>query len=168
VPLDLEIDVLRILLHRRDHLVELALGLIRQLGLAELEVALVLAQDHFVDEALAGLVDRVELGVGLGADLGRRSNWLPARRRWPPAPPARPPPALVSTSVMRPSFLRVRSCVSSIARPCESTFSFTSPTLVRTNFLVAQAVDPPIASTTMGTATKNFRNISILLVRRRA
>jgi hypothetical protein len=37
--------------------------------------------------------------------------------------------------------------------------SFTSPTLVRTNFFVAQAVEPPIAMTTMGTAMKNFRNI---------
>jgi len=64
-----------------------------------------------------------------------------------------------STSEMRPSFLRTRSCVSSIVRPCESTFSFTSPTLVRTNFFVAQAVEPPTASTTMGTAAKNFRNM---------
>jgi len=68
-------------------------------------------------------------------------------------------PAFESTSEMRPSFLRVRSCVSSIARPCESTFSFTSPTLVRTNFLVAQAVDPPIVTATIGTAMKNFRNM---------
>ena len=30
---------------------------------------------------------------------------------------------------------------------------------VRTNFLVAQAVEPPMASTAIGTATRNFGNI---------
>src|SRR5262245_46532435 len=67
---------------------------------------------------------------------------------------------------MRPSFLRVRSCVSSSERPIESTLSFTSPTLVRTNFLLAHAVDPPIANATTGTATNIFRNMTILLMRR--
>src|SRR5207342_2166458 len=67
--------------------------------------------------------------------------------------------ALASTSEMRPSFLRVRSCVSSSERPCASTFSLTSPTLVRTNFLVAHAVDPPNARATRGTATNSFRNM---------
>ena len=67
--------------------------------------------------------------------------------------------ALASTSVMRPSFLRVRSCVSSIDRPCASTFSFTSPTLVRTNFLVAHAVVPPTARTLRVTAMNNFRTM---------
>ena len=67
--------------------------------------------------------------------------------------------AFWSTSEIRPSFLRVRSWVSSSERPIESTLSFTSPTLVRTNFLVAHAVVPPIAMTAMGTAMKNFRNI---------
>src|SRR5262249_61330898 len=60
---------------------------------------------------------------------------------------------------MRPSFRRVRSWVSSIERPIESTLSLTSPTLVRTNFLVAHAVVPPIASTEIEVATKNFRNM---------
>jgi hypothetical protein len=74
--------------------------------------------------------------------------------------------AFWSTSVIRPSFLRVRSWVYSSDRPIESTLSFTSPTLVRTNFLVAHAVEPPMARTTTGTATKNFRNMTILLKRR--
>src|SRR2546430_16365234 len=64
---------------------------------------------------------------------------------------------------MRPSFRRVRSCVSSTERPSESTLSFTSPTLVRTNFLDAHAVDPPTASTAIGIATNMFRNIALLL-----
>ena len=40
--------------------------------------------------------------------------------------------------------------------PSESTLVFTSPTLVRTNFLVAHAVEPPTASTAMGTAMRTF------------
>src|SRR5436190_20938037 len=63
---------------------------------------------------------------------------------------------------MRPSFFRVRSCVSSTARPTESTLSFTSPTLVRTNFFDAHAV-PLTAITMMGIATNNFRNMTLLL-----
>ena len=43
--------------------------------------------------------------------------------------------------------------------PSECTLSFTSPTLVRTNFFDAQAVEPPIASTATGTATNNFWNM---------
>src|SRR5436190_15464574 len=68
---------------------------------------------------------------------------------------------------MRPSLRRVRSWVSSRERPIESTLSFTSPTLVRTNFLVAQALDPPMARTAIGTATKNFRSMFDLLLLRR-
>jgi len=69
--------------------------------------------------------------------------------------------AFWSTSVILPSFVRVRSCVSSSERPSESTFSFTWPTLVRTNFLVAQALDPPTASTTIGTANNMFLDIRV-------
>ena len=47
---------------------------------------------------------------------------------------------------MRPSFWRVRSWVSSIDRPSESTLLLTSPTFVLTNFFVAHAVDPPIVT----------------------
>ena len=61
--------------------------------------------------------------------------------------------------MISPSFWRVRSCVSSSERPSESTLSFTSPTLVRTNFFVAHAVEPPTAMTAIGMATKNFRNM---------
>jgi len=68
-------------------------------------------------------------------------------------------PAFWSTSVMRPSFLRVRSCVSSSDRLVASTLEFTSPTLVRTNFFEAQAVEPPATITAIGTANRNFRMI---------
>src|SRR5262245_14469140 len=60
---------------------------------------------------------------------------------------------------MRPSLRRVRSCVSSTERPSESTLSFTSPTLVRTNFFVAHAVVPPRASAVSGMATNSRRNM---------
>jgi hypothetical protein len=63
---------------------------------------------------------------------------------------------------MRASFARVRSCVSSMARPCESTFEFTSPTLVRTNPLVAQAVELPATSANTAAAVKHFRNMICL------
>src|SRR6266850_8238719 len=59
---------------------------------------------------------------------------------------------------MRPSLARVRSCVSSIDLPSESTLVLTSETFVLTNPLVAQAV-PPIANAAIGTATKNFRHM---------
>src|SRR5262249_39204455 len=80
--------------------------------------------------------------------------------------------AFWSTSVMRVSFRLVRSCVSSNDLPIESTLSFTSPTLVRTNFLLAQAVDPPTARSAMGIATKNLRIVEssssvLLMVRNR-
>src|SRR5205814_10546911 len=67
--------------------------------------------------------------------------------------------AFWSTSLIFPSFLRVRSCVSSTERPSESTFPFTSPTLVLTNFLLAQAVVPPTTRTVTGTTIKNFCNM---------
>src|SRR3990172_5943106 len=64
---------------------------------------------------------------------------------------------------MRPSFRRVRSSVCSTDRPSESTLSFTPPTLVRTNFFVAQAVDPPTVSTAIDTTTSSFFIMLILL-----
>src|SRR3984885_10945286 len=69
---------------------------------------------------------------------------------------------------MRPSFLRVRSCVSSRDFPMESTLELTSPTLVRTKFFVAQAVEPPTVRTAIGIATRKLRMIRILLERIRA
>src|SRR5207249_8613426 len=47
--------------------------------------------------------------------------------------------------------------------PSESTLSFTSPTLVRTNFLVAQAVVPPRTNAAIGIAANRLR-IPILLM----
>src|SRR5262249_5731895 len=67
---------------------------------------------------------------------------------------------------MRPSFRRVRSCVSSSDRPIESTLSFTSPTLVPTLFGLARGVGPPRASTMTETARKNWLNMTTLLDRR--
>src|SRR5918995_7353748 len=66
---------------------------------------------------------------------------------------------------MRPSFARVRSCVSS--RPFErvSTFSLTSPTFCLTNFLVAQAVVPPSAMANTGMTKPTFFIMSSLLHR---
>src|SRR5438876_300888 len=69
---------------------------------------------------------------------------------------------------MRPSLRRVRSWVSSSDRFVASTLSLTSPTLVRTNFFVAHAVEPPTAITAIGIATRNLRMIRILLERSRA
>src|SRR4030095_13255604 len=71
VPFDLDVDVLRILFEVGDHLVDLRLRLVRQHGLPELEVARILAQHDLVNQALAGLVDHVELAVGVVARLGR-------------------------------------------------------------------------------------------------
>src|SRR5204862_6997708 len=67
----------------------------------------------------------------------------------------------------RPSLRRVRSWVSSSARPIEATVSFTSPTLEGTNFLVAQALDQPMASAAIATATMSFRSMFDLLLLRR-
>ena len=79
---------------------------------------------------------RVELAPAVGfraPSAALRVLRAGRRRRWPAGPTARSC-AFWSTSVIRPSFLRVRSWVSSSERPSESTLSLTSPTLVRTNF----------------------------------
>src|SRR5260221_4589317 len=62
---------------------------------------------------------------------------------------------------MRPSFFLVRSSVASTDRPSESTLSFTSPTLVRTNFFVAHAVVPP----TVNAATDTTANSLFIMMR---
>src|SRR5438105_6442524 len=70
VPFDLDPDVLRILFELRDHLIDLLLGLVRQRGLAELEVARVLAQNDLVHEPAVRLVEIVELLGELGVNSG--------------------------------------------------------------------------------------------------
>src|SRR5262245_46316472 len=67
VAFDLDEGAVRIALELGDHLVDLGLGFIRQIGLAELELAFVLADDHRVDEPLRRFVER----VGSRADFGR-------------------------------------------------------------------------------------------------
>src|SRR5205807_5447655 len=70
VPFGLDPDVLRILFELRDHLIDLLLGLVRQRGLAELEVARVLAQNDLVHEPAVRLVEIVELLGELGVNSG--------------------------------------------------------------------------------------------------
>ena len=128
-------------------------------GLTELEVALVLVQHDFEDELAVGPVDR----VGLGIDRVRLGSRRPrplialAAAEFAAAADSAAAWAFVSTSLIRPSFWRVRSCVSSTDLPSESTLVLTSPTLVLTNFFDAQAV-LPTARTVMAVAMKNFAN----------
>src|SRR5437867_4175800 len=81
VTLDLKVDVLRILLQLRHHLVDALFGCIREIGLAELEVALILAQDDLEHRALVRPVDRVDLGVGLFGGIARSRRRRIGRRR---------------------------------------------------------------------------------------
>src|SRR5499427_9263341 len=67
VALDLDEGAVRIGLELVDHLVDLGLRFVRQIGLAELELAFVLADDHRVDDPLRRLVER----IGSRADFGR-------------------------------------------------------------------------------------------------
>ena len=67
VAFDLDEGAVRLGLQLLHELIDLGLRLVGHRRLAELEVALVLAQDHFVDEPLRGLLDGVGAGVhGLG------------------------------------------------------------------------------------------------------
>ena len=71
MPLDFDVGALRLGLQRGDELIDLGFGFVRHDRFAELEVALVFAQDHFVDEPLAGLLDR----LGASADrIGCRTR----------------------------------------------------------------------------------------------
>jgi hypothetical protein len=92
------------------------------------------------------------------AEYAWSARVLAAAARWSAAP------AFWSTSPMRPSLTRVRSWFSSTERVNVSTLSLTSPTLVRTNFFVAQAVVPLSGSARTGTTTTNFFVIAIASV----
>src|SRR5688572_23501180 len=69
--------------------------------------------------------------------------------------------AFASVSVMRPSAARTRSCVSSRDLPIVPTFSFTSPTDVRTKPFVAHAGATLIAATITPAVNRELR-MSIL------
>src|SRR5688572_293018 len=72
--------------------------------------------------------------------------------------------AFASVSVMRPSAARTRSCVSSRDLPIVPTFSFTSPTDVRTKPFVAHAGATLIAATITLAVSRELRMIIYLLI----
>src|SRR5262245_63986628 len=80
VAFDLDVGAVGLGLQLLDELIDRRRSIIRQLRLTEFEVALVLAQDHFVDQPLRGLLDRIRAGVhGVGRGL-RGVSALPGSR----------------------------------------------------------------------------------------
>ena len=71
MTLDLDVDSLRVSLELRDQLIQSRFGLVRQLFLAELEVALVFAQGHLVDQPARRRDDLVEPPANLAGAVAR-------------------------------------------------------------------------------------------------
>ena len=66
---------------RRDHRVDARFRFVRQRGLTELEVALVFAQDHLIDEAAIRLVHRFDAAADFVRRAVRRRRGRVRRRR---------------------------------------------------------------------------------------